>query len=144
MPIQHNYDSDLPLSTNWIPLDGIIQQWGRFGIEANSASALHTTSLIFSALARETTACEHYMAAWHISQKVDTTDLESAVEGLCQAREQWADAMITLSAWILDERSCDIARNEARMMVTQLMEQRLRVSALIQEVEQEQLTASLY
>jgi hypothetical protein len=134
MAIQDNYRSDLSLSTNWIPLDGLIQQWGRCGTGANNASALHAIGLIFSALAREITDREHYMAAWHSSQKVDMTDLESAIEELCQAREHWADAMAALGT-----RSRDTALNEARRMVAQLMEQRIRVSALIQEIEQEQL-----
>jgi hypothetical protein len=129
------------LDTAWMPLDGLIQQWGQFGAEADNASALHATSLIFSAFAREMTAHEHYIAAYSTSQKVDMTDLESALEELHQARVQWTDAIIAFGASILDETSQCTKRSEGRVMVAQLMEQRLRVSALIQEIEREQFTA---
>ena len=61
----HDRLSDILLSTAWMPLDGLIQQWGRFGAEAISTAALHAASATLSALAREMQAREHHRAAWY-------------------------------------------------------------------------------
>jgi hypothetical protein len=51
------YLSTTVLSIAWMPLDGLIQEWGAFGEEqASTALALHAVGMAFCALARETTA----------------------------------------------------------------------------------------
>ncbi len=47
------------LSTFWIPLDAIIQEWASFGKEALSFSALLAVSEAFCGLAWETKALRH-------------------------------------------------------------------------------------
>ncbi len=81
------------------------------------------------------------MIALHTSHNVDLTDLETALDELNQARERWTDAITALELLVSDERTDEAIQNEARILVTQVMEQRLRISSLIQEVEREQFTA---
>ncbi len=137
----HDHLSDVLLSTAWMPLDGLIQQWGRFGAEAISTPALHAASATLSALAREMQAREHHMAAWHTSREVDLTELENTLKGLNQARDHWTDAITALELLILDKHNDDAVGDAMRTLVVQAMEQRLRVSSLIREVEQEQFAA---
>src|SRR5260370_832700 len=87
----HDQLSAVLLSTAWMPLDGLIQQWGRFGAEAISTPALHAASASLSALAREMQAREHHLAAWQTSRDVDLTELETTLKGLNQARDHWTD-----------------------------------------------------
>jgi len=97
------YLSNTVLSTAWMPLDGLIQEWGTFGAEhASTAPALHAVGMAFCALARETTARTYYTAAWHASQDDDLTDLEHALEELLHARQYWTDAMLSLELLLLD------------------------------------------
>jgi hypothetical protein len=128
-------------ATYWIPLDNLVQQWGRFGAEAVGVPALHATGAVFSALARETEARKYHVIALHTSHNVDLTDLETALDELNQARERWTDAITALELLVSDEHIDEAIQNEARILVTQVMEQRLRISSLIQEVEWEQFTA---
>jgi len=97
------YSSTTALSTAWMPLDGLIQQWGEFGAQkASTAPALHAVGMAFCALARETTACTYYTAAWHTSQDGDLTELEHTFEELLSARQYWTDAMLSLELLLLD------------------------------------------
>jgi hypothetical protein len=133
--------STTALSTAWMPLEGLAEQWGQFGAEATSAPALHATGMVFSALARETEAQERHMEAWHTSREPGVTDLEHTLEELTQARQHWTDALRFLEMFILDEQCADAFRDAMHSLVTEAMGQRLRVSTLIREVEQEQLLA---
>lgn len=141
MAISNSHSSESLYDTAWMPLDGLIQQWGRFGAEAAGVPALHATGAVFSALARETEAREYYITALHTSHKVDLTDLETALDELNQARERWTDAITALELLVSDKHADEAVQNEARVLVAQAMEQRLRVSSLVQEVEREQFAA---
>jgi hypothetical protein len=81
------------------------------------------------------------MAAIHASRKADLTDLETALDELNQARERWTDAIAALELLVSDKHVDEAVLNEARDLVAQAMEQRLRVSSLVREVEQEQFKA---
>ena len=74
------------------------------------------------------------------SRGVDLTDLEAALDELNQARERWADAITALELLVSDKRADEAIRKEAHDLVVQAMQQRLRVSSLVQEVEREQFT----
>ncbi len=136
------HQSSTVLSTAWMPLDGLIQQWGAFGSEqAITAPALHAVGMAFCALARETTARTYYTAAWHTSQDGDLTELEHALEELLQARQYWTDAMLSLELLLLDPREESAFRDSLRPLVVEVMEQRARIALLIHQTQQEQLAA---
>jgi hypothetical protein len=130
------------LSTAWMPLDGLIQQWGAFGAElASTAPALHAVGMAFCALARETTACTYYTATWHTAEDGDLTDLENALEELLSARQYWTDAMLSLELLLLDAREEPAFGESLRPLLVEVLEQRCRVALLIHQTQQEQLAA---
>ncbi len=135
------YASTVALSTAWMPLDGLIQEWGAFGEDASTAPALHAVGMVFCALARETTARSYYTAAWHTAEDGGLTDLEHTLEELLSARQYWTDAMLSLELLLLDPHE-ELAFGESlRTLLVEVMEQRVRVALLVHQTQQEQLTA---
>ncbi len=136
------YPSTTALSSAWMPLDGLIQEWGAFGAEqASAAPAQHAVGMAFCALARETTARSYYTAAWHASQDGDLTELEHALEELLQARQYWTDAMLSLELLLLDGNEEQTSQESLRCLLVEVMEQRARVALLIYQTQQEQLAS---
>jgi hypothetical protein len=136
------YLSNTVLSTAWMPLDGLIQEWGAFGAEhASTSPALHAVGMAFCALARETTARIYYTTAWHASEDGDLTDLEHALEELLHARQYWTDAMLSLELLLLDPHEEPAFGESLHPLLVEVMEQRTRVALLIHQTQQEQLTA---
>src|SRR5712691_11273367 len=135
-------DSSTTLSSAWMPLDGLIQEWGAFGAEnASTGPALHAVGMAFCALARETTARIYYTAAWHTSEDGDLTELEHTLEELLSARQYWTDAMLSLELLLLDPHEEQEFGESLRPLLVEVMEQRGRVALLIYQTQQEQLTA---
>ena len=136
------YPSNTVLSTAWMPLDGLIQEWSTFGAEhAITAPALHAVGMAFCALARETTARSYYTAAWHTSEEGVLTELEHALDELLHARQYWTDAMLSLELLLLDTDEKPTFQGSLRPLLVEVMEQRTRVALLIHQTQQEQLTA---
>ncbi len=134
--------STIDLSTAWMPLDGLIQQWGAFGAEqAGTAPALHAVGMAFCALARETTARSYYTAAWYTSEDGDLTDLEHTLGDLLSARQSWTDAMLSLELLLLDRNEEQASEERLRTLLVEVMEQRTRVALLIHQTQQEQLAS---
>jgi hypothetical protein len=128
------------LSSAWMPLDGLIQQWGTFGAEQTvSAPALHAVGKAFCALSCETTARSYYTAAWHTSHNADLTELEHTLEELLSARQSWTDTMLSLELLLLDAREEQSSGDSLRSLLVEVMEQRSRVALLIHQTQQEQL-----
>jgi hypothetical protein len=134
--------SNTVLSTAWMPLDGLIQEWGAFGAEhASTAPALHAVGMAFCALARETTARRYYTAAWHTAEDEDLTELAHALEELLHARHYWTDAMLSLELLLLDTHEEPASGDSLRSLLVEVMEQRARVALLVHQTQQEQLAA---
>src|SRR5712691_1193168 len=102
--MQKRHDSfiDMGLSTAWIPLDGLAQQWGQFGTEAITNSAFQVTSMVFAALARETLARQRHLETWRASRKGQAIDLEHTLDELIQARQHWTEAIACLEILVRD------------------------------------------
>jgi hypothetical protein len=136
------HPSTIDFSTAWMPLEGLIQEWGAFGAEQTiSAPALHAVGMAFRALARETTARTYYTIAWHTYQDGDLTELEHALEELLHARQYWTDAMLSLELLLLDPHEEQTSQDSLRSLLVEVMEQRTRVALLIHQTQQEQLAA---
>lgn len=129
------------LSTAWMPLDGLTDQWGQFGTEATTTHALQATSAVFAALARETEALEHHLAAWSASRDRDVTDLERALDQLSQARQHWTEAILSLELLIQDARGTQTAQDAMHYLLMEAMQQRVRLCLLLHKVEREHLLA---
>ena len=128
-------DTPTTLSTAWMPLDGLAQQWGQFGSEASDETALAATSHVFIALAKETEA-----RGWH-ALAADTlgNPLEHTLEDLVAARAQWSEALMCVKRFIGSVGATDASLHALALDV---LEQRVRLSTLIAEVEREQLAAA--
>jgi hypothetical protein len=121
------YPSTTVLGTAWMPLDGLIQQWGAFGADqAITAPALHAVGMAFCALARETTAFTSYTAAWHTTEDGDLTELEHTLEELLSVRQYWTDAMISLELLLYDSNEEPTFQDSLRTLLVEVMEQRAR------------------
>ncbi len=130
------------LSSAWMPLDGLIQEWCAFGVEqASTAPALHAVGMAFCALARETTARSYYTAAWHASEDGDLTELEHTLEESLHARQYWTDAMLSLELLLLESNEEQTSQESPRTLLVEVMEQRGRVALLVHQTQQEQLAA---
>jgi hypothetical protein len=135
-------DSSTTLSSAWMPLDGLIQEWGAFGAEhASTGPALQAVGMAFCALARETTARIYYTAAWHVSVDGDLTESEHALEELLSARQYWTDAMLSLELLLLDTHEEQAFGESQHPLLVEVLEQRVRVALLIHQTQQEQLAA---
>ena len=127
----------------WMPLEGLIEQWGCFGSEATTVPALfYATSQAFAALAQEMKALEQRREAYRSPQGMEATDLESCLVALMQAWQCWTEAIYSLERLVPGERKMDADSHAITSFLTEALEQRLRVSMLIQEIEHEQLTLS--
>jgi hypothetical protein len=124
-----------------MPLDSIAHQWGQFGAEVITASAFQVTSTVFAALARETIARQRHLEAWRASRKGQAIDLEHTLDELIQARQHWTEAIACLAILARDVQSPETSPETMRLLVTEAMEQRLRLSMLLQEIAREQLLA---
>ena len=138
-PAQQDVLSSVIVSA-WMPLDGLIEQWGCFGSEATTLPALYATSQAFAALAQEMEALEQRVEIHRSRQGMDATNLESCLDALMQAWQHWTETIHSLERLVLGEQKTNADRHAMVSFLTEAMEQRLRVSRLIQEVAQEQLT----
>src|SRR5712691_3354721 len=69
----------------------------------------------------------------------DVTDLGHVLDELAQARQSWTDAMLSLE--FMEVRGTQTSPEAARLLMTEAMEQRMRLSMLLHEVEREHLLA---
>lgn len=138
MAMPDDYSSVPVFAVSWQPLEELARQWGQFGAEVGNVAALHATGAAFLALAREVEAREYHIEARRKPHFVDLVDLESALDGLSQAREQWTSTLTVLELLVNDKCVDEIIRRRAQDLVTQAMQQRLHLSVLMQGVEQEQ------
>ena len=133
---------DTQLSTAWMPLDGLIKQWDTFGTGSPTSSELQAAGMAFCALSRETEALASYTAAQPLSHQVHySANLEYTLNGLLQARQFWTETMQALEPLLLDDRKQETPHDAIRTLIIEAMEQRSRLSVLINEVECEQLAA---
>ena len=111
---QASMHASLP-SVEWMPLDGIIQQWATAAIDLPHAEALQATSEALRALALETSArrCYHdtcTVRAWEPpSPELMGQHLTRALTDLFEARRHWglvAEWLERLARECRRERAC--------------------------------------
>jgi hypothetical protein len=137
------YESSSPLhpSTSWIPLEGLAEQWAAFGRESVTAPDFQATSHVFCALAAETNAYHLYLEAQQSALGFyDLTSFEQALDELLQARQEWSEAMHALQLRLCEVALGETQRAAIRAQIIQVMQQRLRLSVLLVEVEEEALS----
>lgn len=126
--------TERPLTTAWIPLEGLAEQWGHFSAQAASYPCFQATSTIFSALTHESEAFDCHIEAWHPFRHGDQALLQSTLDHLRQA---WTEAFDALEQVL--HHTFDISTFQQPLL--QVAEQRVRLATLIVEVEREHLHA---
>jgi hypothetical protein len=134
------------LSTLWLPLHEVRQQWAAFGQEALTTSALMATSTAFGGLYWETHALQHSTWAtdergrgrWH--QVVFW--LSRAVQDLDCALDQWQQALSWLDLAGNDHRQQDPESLQTiRTLMAQVQWHQGRRRALHQQILREYIEA---
>jgi len=117
-PDQQHPEASMPpsiLTVEWMPLDGIIQQWATAAIDLPHAEALQATSEALRALALETSARRCYgdtctVRAWEPSSpELVKQHLALALTDLFEARRHWeavAEWLERLARACRRERDC--------------------------------------
>jgi hypothetical protein len=127
------------MSTLWIPLNEIIEQWAAFSQGAIAVTALLATGAAFHGLAWETKALRHY--TWAVNERGRQCArrgmhwLERAVQDLDCAIDQWQQAL----SWLVlagndDEQQDPVSLDAIRTLMGQAHEHQLRRGALHRRV----------
>jgi hypothetical protein len=136
-------ESPLPMSTAWMPLDALIQEWADFGAQAASAPALSATGMAFLALSWETSALHHRTWAHQDRQRgrsrSTVRDLGQTMQDLSQAIRHWSQAALWLERQALDEHQPMEDLDVLRLLLHRVLEQQRRVWTLMQEVREDLL-----
>jgi hypothetical protein len=131
------------LSTLWIPLDALTQEWATFGSRATSAPALTATGMAFLALSWETNALHHRTWAHQDRQRglgrSAVRDLGESMQDLSQAISHWSQAALWLERLANDERSPANDLEATRVLMSQVLSQQQRIWTLMQEVQEDLL-----
>jgi len=134
------------LSTLWVPLHEVRQQWAAFGQEALTTSALMATSTAFGGLYWETHALQH--STWAVQERErerwhkTVFWLSRAVQDLDCALDQWQQVLSWLDLAGNDHRQQDPESLETiRMLMAQVQWHQGRRRALHQQVLSEYIEA---
>jgi len=120
-------ETALPVSTStmeWMPLDGLIQQWVDFAHETTSAAGLFAASTAFAALACERAALSAYLDAkqhrrphdvWPCCPRIQESRMETLTQ-LSTACHHW----IEVEPWL---SRCTLVLDVAKDLIPDLVEQ---------------------
>lgn len=130
------------MSTLWIPLNEIIEQWAAFAQEAVAVTALLAIGTAFHGLAWETKALRHY--TWAVIERGRRRPrkeghwLERAVQDLDCALDQWQQVCSWLDlAGDDDEQQDPASLDTIRSLMEQANEHQARRRTLHRQVLQE-------
>jgi hypothetical protein len=131
------------LSTAWMPLDALVQEWATFGAQATDAPALTATGMAFLALSWETSALHHRTRAYQHQQRglrrSAVRDLGQAMQDLTHATKHWSQVVLWLERLANDERSPAEDLEPVRELMRQVLSQQQRVWTLMQQVQEDLL-----
>src|SRR5258708_5907328 len=134
------------LSTLWVPLHEVRQQWAAFGLEALTTSALMATSTAFGGLYWETHALQH--STWAVQERERARWhktvfwLSRAVQDLDCALDQWQQVLSWLDLAGNDHRQQDPeSLKTIRTLMAQVQWHQGRRRALHQQVLSEYIEA---
>jgi hypothetical protein len=137
-------ESPFLMSTAWMPLDALIQEWAAFGAQAAATPALIATGMAFLALSWETSALHHRTWAYQDRRRgfgrSAVRDLGQTMQDLSHAIGHWSQAALWLERQALDERQPMEDLDALRLLLHQVLGQQQRVWARMQEVQEDLLT----
>jgi hypothetical protein len=145
-----SHPSQADLSTYWLPLEPLAQQWATLGREAMTCPAFGAVGMAFTALSWEAAALRHTIrasqAAPHSQQPspegvplpihLSSQDIARTLEDLTEARRCWQSAVSWLEQLAHHESLSPAQRESAQQCLEQAIAQVQRLWALMGEVQE--------
>ncbi len=145
-----SHPSQADLSTYWLPLEPLAQQWAAFGREAMTCPAFGAVGMAFTALSWEAAALRHTIcasqAALHSQQPpsegvsppihLSSQDIARTLEDLGEARRCWQSAVSWLEQLAHHEPLSPAQRERAQQCLEHATAQVQRLWALMGEVQE--------
>ncbi len=139
------------LSTYWLPLEPVAQQWAAFGREAMTCPAFGAVGMAFTALSWEAAALRHTIRASQTAPRsqqppsedvplpvhLSSQDIARTLEDLTEARRCWQSA-----AWWLEQLAHHEPLSRAQQCLEQALAQVQRLWALMGEVQETRVVPS--
>jgi hypothetical protein len=127
------------LSTYWLPLEGVTQQWAAFGAQADCALTLKATGHAFFALSQERRALRHFdLAAEQQQRRLFAEHADywygQAEHALFEATHHWSRAAYELDALSASDFHYQDGLDEVRALSRAARAQQERLWKLTDEV----------
>ena len=139
----HPPTAPIALSTAWIPLDALVQEWATFGTQATDAPTLTATGMAFLALSWEMSALHHRTWAYQDQQRGLRRSavrwLGQTMQDLTHATKHWSQVVLWLERLALDEHQQVEDLDAIRSLMQRTLEQQQRVWTLMQQVQEDLL-----
>jgi len=147
-PLQHLALADL--STYWLPLEPLAQQWAAFGREAMTCPAFGAVGMAFTALSWEAAALRHTIRASQAAPQgqqpslegvllplhLSSQDVTRTLEDLTEARRCWQSAVSWLEQLAHHEPLEPAQRESAQQCLEHATAHVQRLWALMGEVQE--------
>jgi hypothetical protein len=147
-PFSHPSQADL--STYWLPLEPLAQQWATFGREAMTCPAFGAVGMAFTALSWEAAALRHTIRASQAAPQhqqppsdgvplhihLSYQDIARTLEDLTEARRCWQSAVSWLEQLAHHEPLEPAQRERAQQCLEQALVQVQRLRAVLCEVQE--------
>jgi len=138
------------LSTHWLPLEPLAQQWAAFGHEAISCPAFGAVGMAFTALSWESAALRHTIRASQVTPQgqqpssedmplpvhLSSQDVTRTLEDLTEARQCWRSVVSWLEQLAHHEPLEPTQRDIAQQCLEHATAQVQRLWALMGEVQE--------
>jgi hypothetical protein len=151
-----SHPSQADLSTYWLPLEPLAQQWATFGRGAMTCLALGAVGMAFTALAWEAAALRHTIRASQTAPQhqqpssegvslpihLSSQGVSRTLEDLGEARQCWQSAVSWLEQLAQHEPLSPAQRERAQQCLEQAIAQVQRLWALMVEVQETRVVPS--
>jgi hypothetical protein len=145
-----SHPSPADLSTYWLPLEPLAQQWATFGREAMTCPAFGAVGMAFTALSWEAAALRHTIRASQAAPQgqqpssegvplpihLSSQDVTRTLEDLIEARQHWQSAVSWLEQLAHHEPLELAQRDTAQQFLEHALVQVQRLWALLCEVQE--------
>jgi hypothetical protein len=152
-----SHPSQADLSTYWLPLEPLAQQWATFGREAMTCPAFGAVGMAFTALSWEAAALRQTIRASQAAPEgqqppsegmplpihLSSQDVTRTLEDLAEARQCWQSAVSWLEQLAHHEPLEPAQRESAQQCLEHATAQVQRLWALMGEVQETRMVPSL-
>ena len=132
-------EAEMTSEPSWMPLEGIVEQWGVFGGTYVTYPAFMATSQVFAAFSFEANALSQYNEACRARRNgaeiTARAAFEQVVEDLQNATSRWMSVLYWLER-LVGSIHTPFERGHIRTLFAQATEQIARLGVLSQQVHQ--------